>query len=30
MKPMTNIENPNVVVEDDLLMKVDNMNAKLS
>ena len=30
MKPMTNIENPIVVVEDDLLMKVDNMNAKLS
>ena len=30
MKPMTNIENPIVVVEDDLRMKVDNMNAKLS
>ena len=30
MEPMTNIENPIVVVEDDLRMKVDNMNAKLS
>lgn len=30
MKPMTNIANPTVVDEDDLRMKVDNMNAKLS
>lgn len=30
MKPRINMENPTVVDDDDLLMKVDSKNAKLS